>query len=157
MIKPYFSCLGWWCLWAPHSTRCETKFSHWHRHCHWLGNVKASSAPADRWWWWFSHVTLFATPWTVAWQASLSMIFSRQEYGSRLPFPSPGDLPNPGIKRRSPALQTDSLPIVLRGKPSWSMGRCFLLASHQPISGCPLQDSARILSSGGAGQQEELS
>ena len=45
----------------------------------------------------FSHVRLFATPWTVAHQAPLSMGFSRQEYWSGLPFPSPGDLPNPGL------------------------------------------------------------
>ena len=57
-----------------------------------------------------SHVRLFATPWTVAYQAPLSMGFSRQEYWSGLPFPSPGDLPNPGIKPGSPALQTDALP-----------------------------------------------
>ena len=52
----------------------------------------------------FSHVRLFATPWTVAHQAPLSMGFSRQEHWSGLPFPSPGDLPDPGIKPRSPAL-----------------------------------------------------
>ena len=46
----------------------------------------------------------------VAHQASLSMGFSRQEYGSRLPFPSLGDLPDPGIEPESPALQADSLP-----------------------------------------------
>ena len=51
---------------------------------------------------------LFATPWTVTHQVSLSMEFSRQEYESELPFPSPGDLPNPGIEPRSPALQADS-------------------------------------------------
>jgi len=49
------------------------------------------------------------TPWTVAHQAPPSMEFSRQEYWSGLPFPSPGDLPNPGIKPRSPALQADAL------------------------------------------------
>ena len=49
-------------------------------------------------------------PWTVACQAPLSMGFSRQEYCSGLPFPSSGDLPGPGIKSRSPALQADSLP-----------------------------------------------
>ena len=54
-----------------------------------------------------------ATPWTVAHQAPLSMGFSRQEYLSGLPFPSPGDLPNPGIEPRSPTLQADSLPIKL--------------------------------------------
>ena len=58
----------------------------------------------------FSHVRLFVTPWIVAHQASLSMGFSRQEYWSGLPFPSPGDLPNPEVKPRSPALQADSLP-----------------------------------------------
>ena len=57
-----------------------------------------------------SHVQLFATPWTVAYQAPLSMEFSRQEYWSGLPFPSPRDLLNPGIEPRSPALQADSLP-----------------------------------------------
>ena len=49
------------------------------------------------------------TPWTVASQAPLSMEFSRQEYWSGLTFSSPGDLPNPGIEPRSPALQADSL------------------------------------------------
>ena len=57
------------------------------------------------------------TPWTVACQAPLSMGFSRQEYGSGLPFYSSGDLPDPGIEPRSPALQTDSLPNELQGKP----------------------------------------
>ena len=53
------------------------------------------------------------TPWTVARQAPLSMEFSRQEYRSGLPFPSPGDLPDPGIKPGSPTLQADSLPTEL--------------------------------------------
>ena len=56
-----------------------------------------------------SRVRLSATPWTVARQAPPSMGFSRQEYWSGLPFPSPGDLPNPGIEPRSPTLQADSL------------------------------------------------
>ena len=56
-----------------------------------------------------SRVRLFATPWTVAYQAPQSMEFSRQEYWSGLPFPSPGDLPNPGIEPGSPALQGDAL------------------------------------------------
>ena len=58
-----------------------------------------------------SHVQLFATPWTVAHQSPLSMAFSRQEYWSGLPFPSPEDLPNPGIKLTSLAVQVDSLPL----------------------------------------------
>ena len=53
------------------------------------------------------------TPWTVAHQAPLSIKFSRHEYWSRLPFPSPGDLPNPGIEPGSPALKADSLPTEL--------------------------------------------
>ena len=57
-----------------------------------------------------SCVQLSAIPWTVVYQASLSMGFSRQEYWSGLPFPSPGDLPDPGIEPRSPALQADALP-----------------------------------------------
>ena len=57
-----------------------------------------------------SRVQLFATPRTVAYQASQSMEFSRQEYWSRLPFVSPGDLPNPGIEPGSPALKADALP-----------------------------------------------
>ena len=52
-----------------------------------------------------SHVRLFVTPWTVAHQAPLSMGFSRQDYWSGLPFPSPGDLPDPGVEPGSPALQ----------------------------------------------------
>ena len=57
------------------------------------------------------------TPWTVACQAPLSMGFSRQEYWSGLPFPSPGHLPDPGIELWSPALQVDSLPSEPPGKP----------------------------------------
>ena len=53
----------------------------------------------------FSHVRLFATPCTVARQAPLSMEFSSQEYWSGLPFPPPGDLPNPGIEPESPVAQ----------------------------------------------------
>ena len=56
-------------------------------------------------------------PWTVAHQAPPSMGFSRQEYWSGLPFPSPGDLPDPGIEPRSPTLQADSLPSEPPGKP----------------------------------------
>ena len=57
-----------------------------------------------------SRVRLFETAWTVAYKAPLSMGFSRQEYWSGLPFPSPGDLPDPGIEPVSSALQTDALP-----------------------------------------------
>ena len=64
-----------------------------------------------------SHVRLFATPWTVAHQAPLSMGFTRQEYWSGLPFPSPGDLPNQGTEPRSPTLQADALASEPPGKP----------------------------------------
>ena len=56
-----------------------------------------------------SCVQLFASSWTVAYQSPQSMEFSRQEYWSGLPFPSPGDLPNPGIEPRSPTLRADAL------------------------------------------------
>ena len=59
-----------------------------------------------------SRVRLFMTPWTIQ-----SMEFSRPEYWSGQPFPSPGDLPDPGIKPGSPALHTDSFPTELSGKP----------------------------------------
>ena len=65
----------------------------------------------------FSHVQLLGAPWTVACQAPLSMEFSRQDYWNGFPCPSPGDLPNPGIGPRSPALQADSLPSKPPGKP----------------------------------------
>ena len=58
------------------------------------------------------------TPWTVAHQAPLSMGFPRQEYWSGLPFPSPRDLPDPGIEPVSPVLQEDSLPSEPPGKPN---------------------------------------
>ena len=64
-----------------------------------------------------SCVQLFATLWTVACQAPLSMGFPRQEYWRGLPFPSPEDLPDPGIEPKSPALQGDSLPLSYQGSP----------------------------------------
>ena len=74
-----------------------------------------------------SRVRLFATPWAVAYQVPPSMGFSRQEYWSGLPFPSPGDLPNPGIKPRSPALQTDALPSEPSGKLNYRPPLCVYL------------------------------
>ena len=63
-----------------------------------------------------SRVRLFAISWTVAHQAPQSMGFSRKEYWSKLPLPSPGDLPDPGIEPQSPALQADALPSQPPGK-----------------------------------------
>ena len=65
-----------------------------------------------------SHVQLFVTPRTVVYQALPSMGFSRQKYWSGLPFPSPGDLPDPGIKPRSPAFPADALTSEPSGKPN---------------------------------------
>ena len=78
----------------------------------------------------FSCVQLFATPWTVARQIFLSMGFSRQEYWSELPFPSPGDLSDPEIGPGSPALQADSLPTELQGKHHVSACMYAKLLSH---------------------------
>ena len=64
-----------------------------------------------------SCVRLFATPRPVAYQAPLSVGFSRQEYWSGLPFPSPGEIADPGIEPRSPALQADALTSEPSGKP----------------------------------------
>ena len=64
-----------------------------------------------------SHVRLFVIPWTVVYQAPQSMEFSRQEYWSGLPFPSAGDLPDPGTEPGYPALQADTLLSEPPGKP----------------------------------------
>ena len=81
-----------------------------------------------------SRVRLFATPWTVAYQAPLSMGFSRQECWSELPFPSPGDLPEPGIKPGSPALQADALPSEPPGKPCLVATLCTTLCEPMDCS-----------------------
>ena len=73
-----------------------------------------------------SHVQLFAVSWTVVCQAPLSMEFSRQQYWSGVTFPSPGDLPNPGIALASPALEADSLPLTPPGKPLYLLIYIFL-------------------------------
>ena len=73
------------------------------------------------------------TPWTVAYQAPLSMGFFRQEYLSGVPFTSPKDLPDPGIKPRSPAWKRDSLPAELPGKPETFYG--FLQILHPGVGG----------------------
>ena len=70
-----------------------------------------------------SHVQLFAIPWTVVYQASLSMGFTRHEYWRGLPLPSPGDLPDPGIEPMSPALEADALPSEPPGKPFMGKSR----------------------------------
>ena len=79
--------------------------------------------------WSHSVVSDSATPWTVAHQAPPSVGFARQEYWSGLPFPSPGDLPDPGIEPRSPALQADALPSDPPGEPQ-SLGLPNPLSSY---------------------------
>ena len=78
-----------------------------------------------------SCVWLFVTLWTVACQAPLSMGFSRQEYWSGLPFPSPGNLPGSGIKPRSPTLQADALTSEPPRKSDWLQRRT--LTQHGAI------------------------
>ena len=79
-----------------------------------------------------SHVQLFVTPWTVACQAPLSMEFSRQEPGTfSRRFPSPGNLPNPGMKPGSPELQANSLPFEPPGKPTLKVGEPKLILSKK--------------------------
>ena len=87
-----------------------------------------------------SRVRLFATPWKVAYQPLLSIGFSRQAYWSGLPFPSPGDLPNPGIEPWSPALHTDALPLSHQGSPDTVLEadkskRSSALSSKSPVYG----------------------
>ena len=78
-----------------------------------------------------SCVRLFATPWTVAHEALPSLEFSRQEYWSGLPFPSPGDLPDPGIEPGSPVLQADALLSEPPGKPRATKATSFEPESNQ--------------------------
>ena len=81
---------------------------------------------------------MFEMPWTVVYQASLSMGFSRQEYWSGLPFPSPGDLPDPRIEPRSPALQADALPSEPPGKPQGPLGNSIKCkVKSRPIGKAP--------------------
>ena len=94
-----------------------------------------------------SHVRLFVTPWTVAYQTPPSMGFSRQEYWSGLPFPSPGDLPNPGIKPRSPALEADALTSEPPGKtiPKKGNGKKKLNYCTTAHISCPSKVMLKIL------------
>ena len=83
---------------------------------HFCGPVKRSEVKS------LSRVRLFATPWTVAYQASPSTEFFKQEYWSGLPFPSPGDLPDSWIELEFPSLQADSLPLHHLGSPILYVG-----------------------------------
>ena len=91
-----------------------------------------------------SRVWIFVTPWTVVHQAPLSMGFSRQEYWSGLPFPSPGDLPNRGIEPRSLTLQADALTSEPPGKPYFTWHQPTRLANSLPVS-AQVSPSQRVL------------
>ena len=80
-----------------------------------------------------SHVRLLATPWTVARQAPLSMGFSRQEYWSGLPFPSPGDLPNPGIKPRVSCIAGRCFILWATREAKWWVEITTIKGSHETI------------------------
>ena len=82
-----------------------------------------------------SCVQLFVSPWTVACQDPLSLEFSRQEYWSGWPFPFPGDLPNLGVRLRSPAWRVDSLPSEPPGKPQQTTGDLMAPESEEPAWG----------------------
>ena len=94
-----------------------------------------------------SWLTLFVTPKTVTRQAHLSMGFSRQEYRSGLPFPSPGDLPIPGIKSTSPALEADFFTAEPPGKPPTMLPTFYLFSvscSQLYFSNCDFENFQRI-------------
>jgi len=99
MTKPAGIQLSLWSVSSSCIHRCR-------KHCSWWP-VQGAKSPRS----------CLVTPWTVAHQTPLSMGFSRQEYWSGVPFPSPGDLSDPGIKLRSPALQTEYLPYEPSGMP----------------------------------------
>ena len=91
-----------------HLATPQMSISYRYMNIHMIKNIHTK----DWKWKLLSHVQLFATPWTIE-----SMEFSRPEYRSGYPFPSPGNIPKPGIKPRSPTLQTDSLQTELQVKP----------------------------------------
>ena len=108
-----------------------------------------------------SHVLLLVTPWTVAYKALLSMEFSRQEYWSGLPFPSPGDLPHPGTEPRSTTLQADALPSEPPGKPNYGGGTedngdhlqkfpCSAPSSRPPLTHTSATDSWTLIDKSGS-------
>ena len=89
--------------------------------CNFMGDFIAFSTQFLMCAWSLSHIRLFVTPWTVARQAPLCIGFSRQEYWRGLPFASPGNLPDPGIKPESPSLAGGVLTAESPGKPSISL------------------------------------
>ena len=132
-------CWEWdWRPWERRgSTGTSPRLGCWHagspqgkeEPCGWRGtlSLRAPSGGSRNLQVWVSCVQLFATPWTVAHQATLSLGLSRQESWSGLPFPSPGDLPDPGLELGTPAFRADSLPsepprLSKELPPSWGAG-----------------------------------
>ena len=91
-----------------------------------------------------SRVLLFATPWSVVYQAPQSTEFSRQEYWSGVPFPSPGDLPNRGIKPGSPTLQGDTLPSEPPGTLANSKSVGLAISQVDPVKSWCCSSSPRL-------------
>ena len=110
--KPF--CSHWCHILSQYTYVIAMSFTILYLLCSKLGSLKKQVKVKS-----LGRVRLFATPWTVAHQAPLSMGFSRHEYWSGLPSPSPGDLPDPGIEPRSSSLQADALalPSEPPGKP----------------------------------------
>ena len=126
------------CNWCPRSTGIDHWCYLWWRQIMNLISSNLVKVKVKS----LSHVQLFATPWTVAYQAPPSMGFSRQECWSGLPFLSPGDLPDPGIKPRSPTLQADALPSEPPGKPPVNF---VVEANRKPTSHAKQRASGRKL------------
>ena len=117
-----FTCIYWifcakLCMWITAFNACENVLFLWEKDGLWelRLHLRTHSLCARL----FSCVQLFATPWTLVHQAPLSMEFPRQEYWSRLPFPTLGDLPNPGLEPTSPALAGGFFTTVQPGKPTY--------------------------------------
>ena len=116
-MATHSSILAWRIPWVEKS---RTRLSNFHFHFH---SIRRSCFRHACVLGCFSHVQLFATAWTIAHQAPLSLGFPRQEYWSGLPFPSPGALPNPEIEPGTPALADGFFTTEPPGKPL-SMGTC---------------------------------
>ena len=117
-LKPWSPALGAWSLnhWTTRKVPHSPQFCHHHSLCPFTSHLDAygkKNVKVKL----LSHAQLFMTPMDCGLPGSSSMGFSRQEYWSGLPFPSPGDLPDPGIEPGSPSLQADSLPSEPPGNP----------------------------------------
>ena len=135
----------WPCFYNPMLFLLNTTW--WSQLC---GECKCRTCSKfDRAWkerkWSLSVVSDSATPWTLAYQASPSMGFSRQEYWSGLPFSPPGDLPDPGLEPWSPALEADALTSEPPGDRAWSHWKIGLLGfSSVQFSRSVVSDSFRF-------------